>query len=210
MNMSEHPIENLMTTAMDSIKDMIDVNTIIGEPIETTNNIIIIPISKVGFGFAAGGSEFKGETIDEYTKKEKEEAIQYRLPFGGGSGAGVSITPIAFLVVQQNNVKLLPVSHSSCVDRLLDYVPDLVEKMNTILNKQMQNKKEEKQQEERRKEREKREEREIQEKQQTINVEKIKPRRNTRPHKPSDTYEFEYDETEIEPEEYIEDSYDDE
>ena len=72
----QHPIENLMVTAMNSIQDMIDVNTIIGEPIETSNNIIIIPISKVGFGFAAGGSEFKGETINEYTKKEKEEANQ--------------------------------------------------------------------------------------------------------------------------------------
>ena len=118
----QHPIENLMVTAMNSIQDMIDVNTIIGEPIETTNNIVIIPISKVGFGFAAGGSEFKGETINEYTKKEKEEAIQYRLPFGGGSGAGVSISPVAFLVVQPNNVKLLPIEHCSSVDRLLDYV----------------------------------------------------------------------------------------
>ena len=74
MNDQQHPIENLMLTAMNSIKDMVDVNTIIGEPIETSNNTIIIPISKVGFGFAAGGSEFKGETIDEYTKREKEEA----------------------------------------------------------------------------------------------------------------------------------------
>ena len=135
----QHPIENLMVTAMNSIQDMIDVNTIIGEPIETSNNIIIIPISKVGFGFAAGGSEFKGETINEYTKKEKEEAIQYRLPFGGGSGAGVSISPVAFLVVQPNNVKLLPIEHCSSVDRLLDYVPDLMEKVNSLLNKTMQN-----------------------------------------------------------------------
>ena len=67
--MSEHPIEGLMTTAMSSIQDMIDVNTIIGEPIETSNNIVIIPISKVSFGFAAGGSEFSGETIDEYSKR---------------------------------------------------------------------------------------------------------------------------------------------
>ena len=147
MNNQQHPIENLMLTAMNSIRDMVDVNTIIGEPIETSNNIIIIPISKVGFGFAAGGSEFKGETIDEYTKREKEEAIQYRLPFGGGSGAGVSISPVAFLVVQQNNVKLLPVEHCSAIDRLLDYVPDLIEKVNNMLNKQMQNKKDEKREE---------------------------------------------------------------
>ena len=83
--MQEHPIEGLMITAMNSIQDMVDVNTIIGDPIETNNNVIVIPISKVSFGFAAGGSEFKGETVDEYSRKDKEEQIQYRLPFGGGS-----------------------------------------------------------------------------------------------------------------------------
>ena len=142
--MSEHPIEGLMMTAMNSIQDMVDVNTIIGEPIETTNGIVIIPISKVSFGFAAGGSEFKGETIDEYTKKDKEEQVQYRLPFGGGSGAGVNINPIAFLVIQENNVKLLPVNHVSSLDKLLDYIPDLVDKANNIIEKGMQNKEEEK------------------------------------------------------------------
>lgn len=120
---------------MNSIQEMIDVNTIIGEPIETSNGIVIIPISKVGFGFAAGGSEFKGETIDEYTKREKEEEVQYRLPFGGGSGAGASITPIAFLIVREEGVKLIPVSHSSAVDKLLDYVPDLMEKISKFINK---------------------------------------------------------------------------
>lgn len=145
--MSEHPIEGLMITAMNSIQDMVDVNTIIGEPIETTNGIVIIPISKVSFGFAAGGSEFKGETIDEYTKKDKEEAIQYRLPFGGGSGAGVNINPMAFLVIQENTVKLLPVNHTSSLDKLLDYIPDIVEKANSIIDKTLQNKKEEKNEE---------------------------------------------------------------
>lgn len=140
--MSEHPIEGLMITAMNSIQDMIDVNTIIGEPIETSNNIVIIPISKVSFGFAAGGSEFKGETIDEYTKREKEEAIQYRLPFGGGSGAGVTINPIAFLVIQSDNVKLMPVNHTSSLDKLLDYMPDLIEKTNNLMSRCIQNKKE--------------------------------------------------------------------
>ena len=140
--MSEHPIEGLMTTAMNSIQDMIDVNTIIGEPIETSNNIVIIPISKVSFGFAAGGSEFKGETIDEYKKVDKEEAIQYRLPFGGGSGAGVTINPIAFLVITPENVRLMPVTHSSSLDRLIDYSPDLMEKTNNMMNRCLQNKKE--------------------------------------------------------------------
>ena len=138
--MSEHPIEGLMITAMNSIQDMIDVNTIIGEPIETKEGTVIIPISKVCFGFAAGGSEFKGETVDEYTKKEKEEAIQYRLPFGGGSGAGVNINPVAFLIVQEKNVKLLPIDHISTLDKLVDYVPEVIEKISSFINKAMDNK----------------------------------------------------------------------
>ena len=138
--MSEHPIESLMMTAMSSIQNMVDVNTIIGEPIETQNGITIIPISKVSFGFAAGGSEFSGETIKEYNKTDSEEEIEYKLPFGGGAGAGVSINPIAFLVVQGDNVKLMPVDHDSCIDRLLDYVPDLMQKLNDMFSKTIKQK----------------------------------------------------------------------
>lgn len=211
--MSEHPIENLMNTAMNSIKDMIDVNTIIGEPIETSTNVVIIPISKVGFGFAAGGSEFRGETVDEYTKKEKEEQVQYRLPFGGGSGAGVSISPVAFLVVAPNSVKLLPVDHTSCIDKLLDYVPDIMDKLNSMFNKQMQCKKEEKEQEMKRIDRKERELKEkekmaqnnkIEENQPQISTSTVRPKRNSKIHKTSDEYEFEYDETDGE------EDYDDE
>ena len=140
MEIEEHPIEGLMLTAMNSIQDMVDVNTIIGEPIEAPNNIVIIPISKVSFGFAAGGSEFNSETLNEYFKKDKEESMQYRLPFGGGSGAGVSINPVAFLVVQEGYVKLLPVSHSSAIDKLIDYVPDLIEKVNQMLQEKLKEK----------------------------------------------------------------------
>lgn len=205
--MSEHPIEGLMITAMNSIQDMIDVNTIIGEPIETSNNIVIIPISKVSFGFAAGGSEFKGETIDEYTKRDKEEAIQYRLPFGGGSGAGVTINPIAFLVIQSNNVRLMPVNHSSSLDKLLDYVPDLIEKTNSMLNRCMQNRKEEtqkilKEMQKKQKENEEKTEKKIEktiennegkkEKMENI-VDKTKKAK--RPEQEEIQYEFEYDET---------------
>lgn len=174
--MNEHPIEGLMTTAMNSIQDMIDVNTIIGEPIETSNNIVIIPISKVCFGFAAGGSEFKGETIDEYTKRDQDESIQYRLPFGGGSGAGVNINPVAFLIIQSNNVKLLPVDHSSSVDKLLDYLPDVMEKANNLMNKAMQEKKEEKNKRRQDEIREKKEEKEQQQKENIMA--KTKPKRS--------------------------------
>ena len=135
--MSEHPIDGLMETAMNSIKDMVDVNTIIGDPIETSNGMVIIPISKVSFGFAAGGSEFKGETIDEYKKKDKEEEVQYRLPFGGGSGAGISINPVAFVIVLKDSIKVLPIEHSSVIDKLMDYVPDLMQKTNIGVYKKM-------------------------------------------------------------------------
>lgn len=141
-----HPIEGLMLTAMSSIRDMVDVNTIIGEPIESVEGMIIIPISKVSFGFVAGGSEFTGETVNEYSKKEDEELVQYRLPFGGGAGAGASINPVAFLLVQKGTARILPIEHTSCIDKLLDYVPDLMEKVNQMINKTMttQNEKTEK------------------------------------------------------------------
>ena len=142
--MSEHPIEGLMRTAMNSIQDMVDVNTIVGEPIETSGDIMIIPISKVCFGFAAGGSEFNTETLDEYKKKEKEEEMQYRLPFGGGSGAGVSINPVAFLVINKETIKLMPINHTSTFDRIADYVPDILSK---FCNKDGENNEDEKKEE---------------------------------------------------------------
>ncbi len=141
-----HPIDGLMKSAMNSIKDMVDVNTIIGEPIETSNNMVIIPISKVCFGFAAGGSEFHSETVNEYKKKDKEEEAKYRLPFGGGSGAGVSISPVAFIVVMQDSIKVLPIEHTSAIDKLIDYVPDLMQRINHVVDKSMDLKMQEKQQ----------------------------------------------------------------
>jgi len=185
--MREHPIEGLMSAAMISIQDMVDVNTIIGDPIETNNGIVIIPISKVCFGFAAGGSEFNEETIDEYNKKEREEKVQYKLPFGGGSGAGVSINPVAFLVVQDKNVKLLPVNHSSAIDKLLDYVPDLFDKVNEIMTKKIKENYREKI-----KEVIKAEPKEENKKQEEKTENK---RENKNEDKKDYTYEFEYEET---------------
>ena len=173
-------------TAMNSIQDMVDVNTIIGEPIETTDHVVIIPISKVTFGFAAGGSEFKGETLNEYTKKEKEEEIQYRLPFGGGSGAGVNINPVAFLVIQDKTVKLLPMNYSSSIDKLLDYVPDLIEKTNSIVNKMVFDKKDDTATTNMNEKTEETKEKASM---------KIKPRRNQK------MYEIEYEEADFETEE---------
>ena len=141
--MSDYPIEGLMNTAMNSIKEMVDVNTIVGEPIETNSNVVVIPVSKVNFGFAAGGSEFKGkvekQSLLKNDKDEKNEKEKTRMPFGGGSGAGVSINPIAFIIIQPTGVKLLPVEHNSSLDKLLDLVPYLFDKTNQFIEKQRGN-----------------------------------------------------------------------
>ncbi|MEI5905463.1 GerW family sporulation protein [Bacillus spongiae] len=129
--MSDHPIEGLMTTAMESLKEMIDVNTIIGDPVETPDGSVILTVSKVGFGFAAGGSEFiidsKGDNSGQSSTKQ---------PFGGGSGGGVSITPIAFLIVNANGVQMLHLDENThLLERILDLAPGVVEKIQGMMSK---------------------------------------------------------------------------
>jgi len=143
--MKEHPIEALMEIAMNNIQDMVDVNTIVGAPIDINDNISIIPISKVSFGFVAGGSEFNSETIEEYNRKDKDEEITYKNPFGGGSGAGVNITPVSFLVINNGNIKLMPVEYCSTIDKLVDYIPEIIEKTENFIKNRNKEEKEIKQ-----------------------------------------------------------------
>ncbi|MDR7316502.1 GerW family sporulation protein [Brevibacillus nitrificans] len=125
--MADHPIQGLMRTAMENIKQMVDVNTIIGDPVETPDGSVILPISKVGFGFAAGGSEFQYD-------RDHPGAIGY--PFGGGSGGGVSITPVAFLVVGKQGIRSIPLENSTHLyDRILDSVPQFVDKLQSMFSK---------------------------------------------------------------------------
>jgi len=125
--MAEHPLQNLMKTAMENIKGMVDVNTIVGDPVETQDGSVIIPISRVSFGFAAGGSEF--ESIEEENKNNGNGS----LPFGGGSGGGVTVSPVACLVVSNNGqVRMLPVDHHAMLDRLIDLVPQLVSQVQSM------------------------------------------------------------------------------
>ena len=129
--MAEHPIENLMMTAMSSLRDMIDVNTIVGDLVETQEGTSIIPISKVSFGFAAGGSEFN-------SKNNSKDMQNAKLPFGGGSGAGVNISPAAFLVVTGDVVKLLTLdSNNTALDRIIDLAPDVISKISNLVDKNM-------------------------------------------------------------------------
>ena len=128
--MNEHPLNDLIEKALTNIKTMVDVNTIIGNPVETANGTVIIPVSRVGFGFAAGGTDIAGRAPSSASNSN----------FGGGSGAGISISPVGFLVVNGDNVKLLPVnSANTTVDKLIDSVPEMFDKVNGIINKNKSN-----------------------------------------------------------------------
>lgn len=132
--MSDHPIQGLMTTAMENLKEMIDVNTIIGDPVETPDGSVILTVSKVGFGFAAGGSEF---IIDGGSQGggQGQDKNQAKHPFGGGSGGGVSITPIAFLIVNSKEIKMVHLDENTHLyERILDLAPQAVEKIQQMLS----------------------------------------------------------------------------
>ena len=136
--MEEHPIQGLMKTAMENIKEMVDVNTIVGDPVETPDGSVIMPISKVGFGFAAGGSEFTMENGQESKVSQNGangmNSMSSSLPFGGGSGGGVSITPIAFLVVGRNGVKVVPLDNQTHIyERLIESAPAMVDKIQGMI-----------------------------------------------------------------------------
>jgi len=134
--MSDHPIQGLMTTAMENLKEMIDVNTIIGDPVETPDGSVILTVSKVGFGFAAGGSEFK---LNSSQSKGGEDGKSNSHPFGGGSGGGVSITPLAFLIVNSKEVKMIHLDESTHLyERILDLAPQAVDKIQQMFNKKEQ------------------------------------------------------------------------
>ena len=129
-----HPISDLMATTMQKIREMVDVNTIVGTPIQTGDGVTLIPVSRLSFGFASGGSDFA-------TKAQKPDAEN---SFGGGSGAGVNISPVAFLIVRGDNVKLLPVAPpaGSAVDRVVELVPEMFDKVTGFIEKQDKEKKE--------------------------------------------------------------------
>ncbi|SMB94361.1 sporulation protein YtfJ [Desulfonispora thiosulfatigenes DSM 11270] len=133
--MSEkHPIEALMTTAMESIREMVDVNTVVGEAVEAKDGTVIIPVSKVACGFGAGGGEFSNATGEEGSKDAKD------LPFGGGSGGGVSVRPVGFLVVSPGDIRFLSVDGNAVAERLIDKVPMVIDKIQSAFAQSTENK----------------------------------------------------------------------
>lgn len=127
--MEEHPIKGVMSTAMENLRDMIDVNTIIGDPVETPDGSVILTVSRMGFGFAMGGSEFSAGSGGGGEGKQNH-------PFGGGSGGGVSITPIAFLIVNSKGINLLHLDQNThLLEKVLDLAPAAVEKIQGMMRK---------------------------------------------------------------------------
>ena len=116
--MDRHPIESIMTTTMENIRDMIDVNTIIGDAIPTADGCTVIPISRVSFGFVAGGGEYS-----VHHGRADASAVQKDLPFAGGTGAGVTVQPLGFLVTGQDQVRLLPAQPYAPIDRVIELMP---------------------------------------------------------------------------------------
>ena len=115
--MDRHPIEGLMTTTLESIRDMIDVNTVVGEPIATADGATVVPISRVSFGFVAGGGEMKPAA----TAAQAPEP-----PFAGGAGAGVTVQPLGFLVTGPDAVRLMPAQCYQPIDRMIELIPQVV------------------------------------------------------------------------------------
>lgn len=120
-----------MKTAMQSIKEMVDVNTVVGDAVETNDGSVIIPISQVACGFAAGGGEYE---LSDPNKKPG-------MPFAGGSGAGVSVKPVGFLVVRMNDVRLISVNGNPLAERVVDLAPQIMDKLDSLMQKKAQRKK---------------------------------------------------------------------
>ena len=128
-----HPLPNMLETTMEKIKNMVNVNSVIGDPITTPDGVTIIPVSKISYGFGGGGSDCTTKTSGATN------------PFGGGTGAGVKITPIAFLVIREGNVRMLPVTQpaSTTADRVVEMVPDVMDRISSFVDNRAAKKEEE-------------------------------------------------------------------
>ncbi len=124
----ENEIEKLMKSAMESIRDMLDVNTVIGDMIQAPDGTAIIPISKIHCGFIAGGGEYGG-------KKENNPGTQVDWPFAGGSGGGFCVQPVGFLVINKQQIRLLPVEDSIPLERLVDAAPAFISQVQEFFSK---------------------------------------------------------------------------
>lgn len=123
-----HPIENIMGTTMENLKEMIDVSTVVGAPVSAGEGVTVIPVSRVSFGFVAGGGEYDCKSVPLPLDENPQP-----LPFAGGTGAGVTVSPVAFLMVSGEQVRLLPAVNSTPIDRLVEMIPQIVRDVKDLL-----------------------------------------------------------------------------
>ena len=118
-------LPNMLDNTIAKIREMVDVNSVVGDPITTADGVTIIPISKVSGGLAGGGSDFVSRHVNHHEN-----------PFGGGVGAGVNVTPVAFLIIKEGNVRMLPVAApaNTTADRLVEMVPDTLDKIAAFID----------------------------------------------------------------------------
>ncbi len=124
MSENNHPINEVLQTTMNKIREMVDANTVVGQPIETRDGVTLIPVSHLSFGFATGGSDF-GKTPNVNKN------------FGGGAGAGVNVTPVAFLIIKDGSVRMLPVAPPAkdSGSRAVEMIPEMFDKITDYIDK---------------------------------------------------------------------------
>jgi len=124
-------LPNMLDSTIAKIREMVDVNSVVGEPITTADGVTIIPVSKVSVGFGGGGSDFVSKNVNHQDN-----------PFGGGVGAGVKVTPVAFLIIKEGNVRMLPVATpaNTTADRLVEMVPDTLDKIAAFIDSRTEKK----------------------------------------------------------------------
>ena len=124
-------LPNMLENTIAKIREMVDVNSVVGEPITTADGITIIPVSKVSVGFGGGGSDY----VSKNTNKQEN-------PFGGGAGGGVKVAPVAFLVIKEGNVRMLPIAApaNTTADRIVEQVPDVLDRITAFFDSRTEKK----------------------------------------------------------------------
>lgn len=126
-------LPNMLENTIQKIREMVDANSVAGDPITTSDGVTIIPVSKISVGFGGGGSDY----VSKHPNKQEN-------PFGGGAGAGVKVTPVAFLIIKEGNVRMLPVAAAAntTADRVVELVPDVLDRISAFVDSHKGNKKE--------------------------------------------------------------------
>lgn len=124
-------LPNMLDSTISKIREMVNANTVVGEPITTADGVTIIPISKISIGLGGGGSDFVSKNVNHHEN-----------PFGGGVGAGVTVNPVAFLVVKDGSVRMLPIASpaNTTADRLVEMIPDTLDKVANFIDSRTEKK----------------------------------------------------------------------